>query len=43
MDLLPYVKFDLDYFRRGVEALNPCLAFFGFRVPLAKGFEAWVD
>jgi len=43
MDLLPYVKFDLDYFRRGVEALNPGLAFFPLSCTTGEGFEAWVD
>lgn len=28
VDLLPLLEFDLDYFRRGVEALNPDVAFF---------------
>lgn len=42
-DLLPYVKFDLDYFRRGVEALNPGLAFFPLSCTTGEGFEGWVD
>jgi hydrogenase nickel incorporation protein HypB len=40
MDLLPYVKFDLDYFRQGVEALNPGLAFFPLSCANGEGFEA---
>jgi hydrogenase nickel incorporation protein HypB len=43
MDLLPYVKFDLDYFRQGVEALNPGLAFFPLSCATGEGFEAWID
>lgn len=27
-DLLPYIDFDIDYLRRGVEALNPGMAYF---------------
>jgi len=42
-DLLPYVKFDLDYFRQGVEALNPGLALFPLSCATGEGFEAWVD
>jgi hydrogenase nickel incorporation protein HypB len=43
MDLLPYVKFDLGYFRRGVEALNPGLAFFPLSCATGEGFDAWID
>jgi hydrogenase nickel incorporation protein HypB len=43
MDLLPYVKFDLDYFRRGVEALNPGLDFFPLSCATGNGFDAWID
>lgn len=42
-DLLPYIKFNLDFFRRGVEALNPGLAFFPLSCTTGEGFEAWVD
>lgn len=43
IDLLPYVKFDLDYFQRGVEALNPGLAFFPLSCTTGEGLEAWLD
>jgi len=42
MDLLPYFDFDVDYFRRGVEALNPGLAFFPISAKTGEGFEAWI-
>jgi hydrogenase nickel incorporation protein HypB len=41
-DLLPYFDFDMDYFHRGVEALNPGLAFFPLSAKSGEGFEAWV-
>jgi len=41
-DLLPYIRFDLDFFQRGVEALNPGLAFFPLSCVTGEGFEAWI-
>jgi hydrogenase nickel incorporation protein HypB len=43
IDLLPYVPFDVDYFRRGVEALNPGLSFFPLSCATGEGVSAWVD
>jgi len=43
VDLLPYVKFDMDYFRRGVEVLNPGLAFFPLSCTSGEGFDKWVE
>ncbi len=42
MDLLPYFDFDVDYFRKGVEALNPGLAFFPVSAKTGEGFDAWL-
>ena len=42
-DLLPYVDFDMDYFRRGVEALNPGLITFPLSCRSGQGLEAWLD
>ena len=42
-DLLPYVDFDMDYFRRGVEALNPGLITFPLSCRKGEGLEAWLD
>lgn len=42
-DLLPYVKFDMDYFRKGVEVLNPGLAFFPLSCATGAGFGAWAE
>jgi len=43
MDLLPYIDFDLDYFRRGIEILNPNVAFFPISCKTGEGVAAWVD
>lgn len=46
IDLLPYVSFDMDYFRRGVEILNPGLVTFPLSCRTGKGVTewlAWVD
>lgn len=42
MDVLPAFDFDVDYFRRGVEALNPGLAFFPLSCKTGEGMEAWL-
>ncbi len=43
IDLLPYVPFDMDYFRRGVEMLNPGLVTFPLSCRTGEGLEAWVE
>src|SRR5574338_443823 len=43
IDLLPYVPFRMDYFRRGVEALNPGLLTFPVSCRTGEGLNAWVD
>ncbi len=42
MDLADYFDFRVDYFRRGVEALNPGLAFFPISCRSGEGFDAWL-
>lgn len=42
-DLLPYVPFDMDYFRRGVEMLNPGLSTFPLSCRTGEGLDAWTD
>ncbi|MBK8986820.1 MAG: hydrogenase nickel incorporation protein HypB [Chloroflexi bacterium] len=42
MDLLPYVDFDLAYFRRGIEMLNPNAAFFPISCKTGEGVAEWV-
>lgn len=43
IDLLPYVPFDMDYFRRGVEMLNPGLSTFPLSCRTGEGLDAWTD
>jgi hydrogenase nickel incorporation protein HypB len=43
IDLLPYVDFDMDYFRRGAAALNPGLVTFPLSCRTNEGLEAWID
>jgi hydrogenase nickel incorporation protein HypB len=43
IDLLPYVPFDMDYFRKGVEILNPGVAVFPVSCKTGENMEAWVD
>lgn len=42
IDLLPYVSFDMDYFRRGVEILNPGLITFPLSCRTGEGLDAWL-
>ncbi len=42
MDVLTAFEFDVDYFRRGVEALNPGLAFFPLSCKTGDGLDAWL-
>lgn len=41
IDVLRYETFDVDYFRQGVEALNPGLSFFSLSCKTGEGLEAW--
>jgi hydrogenase nickel incorporation protein HypB len=43
VDVLPYFDFDVDYFRRGVEILNPGVAFFPLSCKTGEGLAAWLD
>jgi hydrogenase nickel incorporation protein HypB len=43
IDLLPYVSFDMDYFRRGVEILNPGVISFPISCRTGEGLDAWSD
>jgi hydrogenase nickel incorporation protein HypB len=43
IDLIPYVEFNMDYFRRGVEMLNPGVITFPMSCRTGEGVEAWVS
>ena len=42
IDLLPYVDYNLDYFKRGVELLNPGVVTFPLSCRTGEGVESWV-
>ncbi|CAG0974229.1 MAG: hydrogenase nickel incorporation protein HypB [Anaerolinea sp.] len=43
IDVLPYFKFNMDYFRKGVEILNPEVVTFPICATSGEGVGAWVD
>ncbi|MEL7626040.1 MAG: hydrogenase nickel incorporation protein HypB [Anaerolineaceae bacterium] len=42
VDLLPYIDFRMDYFRQGVEMLNPNLKTFEVSAKTGEGFDGWI-
>ena len=42
IDLLPYLDFDMDYFRQGVEMLNPGLETFALSCKTGEGLDGWL-
>lgn len=42
IDLRPYVKFDMDYFKHGVETLNPGLQTFPVSCQTGEGLWGWM-
>jgi hydrogenase nickel incorporation protein HypB len=42
IDLLPYVIFNMEYFRKGVEILNPGLVTFPLSCKTGEGLESWI-
>jgi hydrogenase nickel incorporation protein HypB len=43
IDLLPYVDFDMEYFRSGVEALSPGLVTFPISCRTEEGLDRWLS
>lgn len=43
MDLLPYIQFRMDFFRQGVEALNPGVITFPLSCRTGEGLKTWID
>jgi hydrogenase nickel incorporation protein HypB len=41
-DLMPYVEYNIEYFRKGVEMLNPGLTTFPVSCRTGEGFDAWI-
>jgi hydrogenase nickel incorporation protein HypB len=42
IDLLPYVPFRMDYYRQGVEVLNPGVVTFPLSCQTGMGLDAWL-
>ncbi len=42
-DLNPYIDFNMDYFRQGVEMLNPGVITFPVSCKTGEGIDAWVN
>ncbi len=42
IDLLPYVDFDMAYFKKGVQLLNPDLVTFPLSCRTGEGIQAWI-
>lgn len=42
VDLLPYIPFDMDYFRKGVQILNPDLVTFPLSCITGEGLDDWI-
>ncbi len=43
IDLLPFVMFNMDYFRQGIEMLNPGLVTFSVSCTTGEGFNEWIQ
>jgi hydrogenase nickel incorporation protein HypB len=43
IDLLPYVNFDMEYFKKGVEILNPRLVSFSVSCTSGEGIDDWIS
>jgi len=42
-DLLPYIKFNMEYFKQGVEILNPGLSTFALSAQTGDNFQNWIN
>jgi len=43
IDLLPYVDFDMPYFEKGVQILNPDLVTFPVSCRTEEGIQSWIE
>jgi hydrogenase nickel incorporation protein HypB len=43
IDLLPYITFRMDFFKQGVEILNPGVVTFPLSCRTGEGLDQWVD
>ncbi len=42
-DLLPYIDFNVDYFKRGIQILNPDVIFFPMSCKTGEGVAEWAN
>jgi hydrogenase nickel incorporation protein HypB len=43
VDLLPYIDFDIEYFKKGIKLLNPDAFFFPVSCKTGEGIPRWID
>ena len=43
IDLQPYLNFDMAYFQKGIEALNPGAEVFPLSAKTGEGFDRWIS
>jgi hydrogenase nickel incorporation protein HypB len=43
IDLLPYVPFRMDYFRKGIDQLNPGVEIFTLSCRTEEGLDTWIE
>ena len=43
IDLLPYIEFNQEYFRQGIEVLNPGVTFFPMSCTTEEGVADWAE
>ena len=43
IDLLPHLNFDFDYFKQGLNVLNPGLFIFPLSCQTGEGLDAWIE
>jgi len=43
IDLLPYVTFNMEYFQRGIEILNPGVITFPLSCRTGEGIDTWIN
>jgi hydrogenase nickel incorporation protein HypB len=41
--LLPYVPFRMDFFKKGIQALNPGVVQFPLSCQTGQGLETWLE
>jgi hydrogenase nickel incorporation protein HypB len=43
IDLLPYVPFRMDFFKKGIDVLNPGVSQFVLSCKTGEGLSSWLD